>query len=702
MRYKPTIYRNSWAMVAIALVLVATSYVMLFASPRHLVSSKVEIIERRAESLASVLSNSLEVALMDSTSLQNAISAARMIDDLVYLLITDEDGRIISAVNEAGARRIGYYSLENYTPMPGGALVVKTSRQIDEDDPSKGTLYIGISPSGLQEGIRLDNKYFLMMGFILFLIAAALFASINSVKTVERSAEKMREDQFTMAIQQGSLEDEVVLHKKAEETLRQSEQRYKDVLEKTMMSAFKDLEKQKGALEAEIEQKTNAQRILKRYADRLSSLNAIERAIVDEVSIEQIAQCAIEQIIKLLDVDRVSVVRINENGKQATILYELDSEEDHPRSGSAAPLSRFRSFDKELFSTSDLSTRKDRSPIEDTWMGAGIKSYCQVTLTAGELVAGALNVGRRSRVEPSEDEITTIQEVADLLSIAFRQHRHKLDQTRHEQELVAERDRAEEMARLKTAFLTNMSHEIRTPLSAIIGIAQVLHEELPSEKREFTGLIQDAAHRLLVTINSVLDLSKLEANKESFYSQKLDISEVVLETVKTLLPLADKKGVELSVRAPVETAAMLDRNALEAIINNLVGNAIKFTDAGTVTVSVSAKKGSVIIEVKDSGVGISEDFLPFIFDEFRQEHEGLDIRPHQGSGLGLAITARLVKRMGGSIKVKSTQGEGSVFRVTFDSLSTSRASDRRSRDAQGAGSKKAVASKSPSKGATSA
>ncbi len=701
MRYKPTIYRNSWAMVVIALVLVATSYVMMFASPRHLVSSKVEIIERRAESLVVALSRELQDAQMDSTSLVNTLSAARMIDDLAYLLITDEEGRVLSALNEVGARRIGYYTFENYTPKGGEAWVVKTSRQIDDDDPSRGTLYIGISPSGLQEGIRLDKQYFLMMGFILFLIAAALLASINSVKAVEQTSEKMREDQFAMAIQKGSLEDEVFLHRKAEETLKQSEQRYKDVLEKTMKSSFKDLEKQKGALEVEIEQKTNAQQILKRYADRLSSLNVIERAIVDELSIEQIAQCAIEQIETLLDVDRVSVVQIDENGEQATILYQLGSNGDSPASGSAAPISNFRSFDKGMFSISNLSKQKDRSPIEDAWMSSGIRSYCQVTLTAGERVAGALNVGGQSSLELSEDDLTTIQEVADLLSIALRQHRHKLDQTRHEKELVAERDRAEEMARLKTAFLTNMSHEIRTPLSGIIGIAQVLHEELPSEKREFTGLIQDAAQRLLLTINSVLDLSKLEANKESFYSQKLDISEVVHETVKTLLPLADKKGLELSVRAPAEITAMLDRNGLEAIINNLVGNAIKFTDAGTVSVSVSAKKGKAIIEVKDSGVGISEEFLPFIFDEFRQEHEGLDHRPHQGSGSGLAITARLVERMDGTIKVQSKQGEGSPFRVTFESPSSSRASDRSSRDVNGTASNKSAARKSRSKGATS-
>jgi len=200
MRYKPTIYRNSWAMVAIALVLVASSYVMMFASPRHLVSSKVEIIERRAESLVFVLSSALQDAQMDSTSLANTIAAARMINDLAYLLITDEEGRILSALNEAGARRIGYYSLEKYTPKVGEAWVVKTSLQIDDDDPSKGTLYSGISPSGLQEGIRLDKQYFLMMGFILFLIAAALLASINSVKAVEQTSEKMREDQFAMAI----------------------------------------------------------------------------------------------------------------------------------------------------------------------------------------------------------------------------------------------------------------------------------------------------------------------------------------------------------------------------------------------------------------------------------------------------------------------------------------------------------------------
>ena len=171
--------------------------------------------------------------------------------------------------------------------------------------------------------------------------------------------------------------------------------------------------------------------------------------------------------------------------------------------------------------------------------------YCRVTLTAGDQLAGALNVAYAEPDLFDEEALKVVRDVADLLSIAFRQHAHHRERQQYQDELIAERDRAEEMARLQTAFLTNMTHEIRTPLSGIIGFAQVLDEELEDERKEFARLIQDAAKRLMSTINSVLDLSRLQADKEAFHLQQIDVSSVVAETVKLLEPLAERKDIGL-------------------------------------------------------------------------------------------------------------------------------------------------------------
>ena len=132
----------------------------------------------------------------------------------------------------------------------------------------------------------------------------------------------------------------------------------------------------------------------------------------------------------------------------------------------------------------NLERMPELAPMEAQALEEGIRCYCRVTLTAGEKLAGALNVAFSSGERFDEDVLKVIRDVADLLSIAFRQHAHNDERQRYQEELIAERDRAEEMARLKTAFLTNMTHEIRTPLSGIIGFAQVLDEELDDEQKK--------------------------------------------------------------------------------------------------------------------------------------------------------------------------------------------------------------------------
>jgi len=378
----------------------------------------------------------------------------------------------------------------------------------------------------------------------------------------------------------------------------------------------------------------------------------------------------------LIKLSRASVVRLDADREVAMVLAQVGQDFDGIKSFAEIPIENFRPFNRGLFVSRDLGKLPERAPIEEALIKDGMNSYCRITLTVGETIAGALNVGSLEKGAFDEETLKIIRDVADLLSIAFRQNMHKEEQSRYESELIAERDRAEEMARLKTAFLTNMSHEIRTPLSGIIGFAQVLHEEVPKKHQEFTGLIQDAAKRLLLTINSVLDLSKLEANKEALSFRVLDVSQVVSETARVLDSLAERKGLSIEVIAENEVPARLDRNAIEAIVNNLVGNAIKFTSEGSINISVMSDANLAVIEVADTGVGISDEFLPHLFDEFRQEHMDVD-RPHQGSGLGLAITSRLVTKMGGRINVKSKVGEGTVFRVSFPTNEQEKATDRK-------------------------
>jgi PAS domain S-box-containing protein len=237
------------------------------------------------------------------------------------------------------------------------------------------------------------------------------------------------------------------------------------------------------------------------------------------------------------------------------------------------------------------------------------------------------------------------------------------DRKRAEEALVRAKDQAEEVARMKSAFLANMSHEIRTPLTGIIGFANVLADEVSEEHREFTRLIEQSGRRLLDTLNSVLTLARLETDEVDLDLQTMDLTAFTREAVALLIPIAEHKQIALRLVLPREAVpARVDAGCLNRVLNNLIGNAVKFTETGAVTVEVRPDGEHVCLVVRDTGVGIAPEFMPHLFDEFKQESTGLG-RTYEGGGLGLTITRRLVELMQGSIQVESVKGEGSTFTV---------------------------------------
>jgi len=240
------------------------------------------------------------------------------------------------------------------------------------------------------------------------------------------------------------------------------------------------------------------------------------------------------------------------------------------------------------------------------------------------------------------------------------------------EKLRAAKEKAEEMVRLRGEFLANMSHELRTPLNGLIGMTEtVLDTELTPEQREFIGIAKASADSLLKIINDVLDFSKLDARKVALNWIEFHLEQVLQETVvKSLSFLAGQKGLELRCEIDPSVPASLvgDPRALAQVLINLIGNAIKFTDQGGVTVRVrkELEEGSQVILhvcVADTGIGIARDKQTSVFDAFVQA-DGSSTRRHGGTGLGLAISANLVKLMGGRIWLQSFEGQGSTFHFT--------------------------------------
>jgi signal transduction histidine kinase len=239
------------------------------------------------------------------------------------------------------------------------------------------------------------------------------------------------------------------------------------------------------------------------------------------------------------------------------------------------------------------------------------------------------------------------------------------------EQLRAAKEKAEEMWRLKGEFLANMSHELRTPLNGILGMTEtVLDTELNAEQREFLTIAKTSADLLLQIINDVLDFSKLDARKVTLNWLEFHPRKVVEEITRSLAFLAGQKGLELrsQIEPAVPAALVGDPRAFSQVLINLIGNAIKFTDRGSVTVSVrmELEEGTQILLhacVADTGVGIPADKQASVFDAFVQV-DGSSTRRHGGTGLGLAICASLVRLMGGRIWVESRESQGSAFHFT--------------------------------------
>ncbi len=260
------------------------------------------------------------------------------------------------------------------------------------------------------------------------------------------------------------------------------------------------------------------------------------------------------------------------------------------------------------------------------------------------------------------------EKVAEQLDIMLS------DRKAYEAELVIEKERAEEAARLKSAILSNMSHEFRTPLTAILGYSEILKEELDGPFQEFADYIFKNSHRLNHTLTAVIDLARLEASVVQTNDVRLDVSERLRHIVRSVSPFASEKGLQLNLYLDEALRPVyLDAEGLEKIIWILLDNAVKFTGSGSVSVKADAFEQGVRIAVSDTGVGIQPSFLPHLFDAFEQESTG-DNRTHEGVGLNLSIANRLVGLMGGAITVESLPGAGSTFTVAFPSCGFPRTS----------------------------
>ena len=248
------------------------------------------------------------------------------------------------------------------------------------------------------------------------------------------------------------------------------------------------------------------------------------------------------------------------------------------------------------------------------------------------------------------------------------------DQKTAELALEDARDKAEKSMHVKADFLANMSHEVRTPLNSIIGFGGLLaaSKSLEARERHYVDIIDGSSRMLLRIVNDVLDYSSIESGAIRFNPRPFRLRKLIEEVADGFLPSAIEKGlaIQVCVEGPLAPVHICDDTRLRQIIGNLIGNAVKFTVSGAVTVTLEAAAASLAgqrlcLEVRDTGIGIAADKLPGLFKRFAQADSSIN-RRFGGSGLGLAISKHLVELMGGDIGATSEEGHGSTFRVMLD------------------------------------
>jgi len=299
------------------------------------------------------------------------------------------------------------------------------------------------------------------------------------------------------------------------------------------------------------------------------------------------------------------------------------------------------------------------------------------------LVKKLLNLINNGKQPASRYEFTAVgsdgREIEVETSVSFFPYRdgtamHGIirditERKQFEQELIKAKEKAEESDRLKSAFLANMSHEIRTPMNGILGFTELLKEpDLKDEEvRDYVRIIEESGYRMLDTINDLIDISTIETGQVKIVISEINLHEQFSYLYHFFKPQADRKGLVFKLHDNSKNNRnhiMTDKDKFYRIMNNLIKNAIKYTDSGQIDFGYEIGEGQVVLFVKDTGIGIPEEKQDMIFDRFVQADLSLT-KPYEGSGLGLTITKAYVEMLKGNIRVESGTGIGSAFYITI-------------------------------------
>jgi signal transduction histidine kinase len=412
------------------------------------------------------------------------------------------------------------------------------------------------------------------------------------------------------------------------------------------------LERAFDTMAASLYERERAQR---EYLDEVRAVNEVADAVVGVTDAERIFARSLDRMVSLL------------NAEGGAIVIREDPPGAPP--GSGGRLSAPATVGIEPATAVTLAMRvlvraeADMDRIRVSAVSAGdLHFVAHVPLSARGRTIGLLSAYFRDQRDITDTQARALRTIARLVSVA----NENADLVG---ELRVNNLQLERANRLKSEFLASVSHELRTPMNAIIGYTKLMLDgldgELTTQQQADLFRVAQAADNLLGLINGLLDLAKIEAGKMELNVEEVNITEVADEALELVRPRAGEKGLQVVSRIPPDLPTVwADRARVRQVLANMLANAVKFTERGSVSITAGAAEGWLTVSVVDTGVGITPEAQAYVFDEFRQA-DSSTTRKYGGTGLGLAISKRLVTLHGGRIWVDSEVGRGSAFHFTL-------------------------------------
>jgi signal transduction histidine kinase/HAMP domain-containing protein len=603
---------------------------------------------------------------LDTETLDSFAQALLLRDSLVFVEILSEN-------QSAAVRRRPGVPGESFSDFTKSSAYLARTADIVHEGKKIGRVRLAVSRAGLRNAILWN-----VAGILALTLASIAAISLTSVvitrryvarplAALQRSAGLIAGGNLEVAIDTsdrdeiGRLARDLDGMRGSIKTLLEERRRYEEGLEEANRTLEQRVEERTSALQ----QKT---RELTRTVEELRALGEVGRAVSSTLDLETVLTVIVSRAVQLTGTDGGAIYEYEAPTEtfqlRATCQMEpelIEALRAHPIRLGEGTVGRAAVTRRPVQIPDIQEDGSYDERLRDLFRDHGFRARLAVPLVREDQIVGALVVRRKAAGSFSP-------ELTDLLQTFATQSVLAIQNARLFREIEDQRRQLELASQHKSQFLANMSHELRTPMNAVLGYTDLILDdifgEVPAPIRETLERVKSNGQHLLGLINDVLDLSKMEAGQLSLVLGDYSMREVVHAVVSAVESLATGKNLALKAFVPADLPqGRGDERRLTQVLLNLTGNAIKFTDAGSVSIAARAADGAFVVSVTDTGPGISPADQRKIFEEFQQA-DSTSTRKKGGSGLGLTISRRIVELHGGRLWVESVPGEGSTFFFT--------------------------------------